>query len=463
MDYNWKPLFNMISTGGIIPVIGDDLSIISLSDEDIERTPKLKNHVIPEMSTKKDFRINLYCYLSVLLAEDFELELEEGEKCLNDVVLRILDIKKPNDQEVVAAISKLYNNIRNDQFFLEPFVQLVKIPAFKTYITVNFDDFLERSFRNLDVDFNKPLNLSLPSLESDRNEIVETLPKVFNMLGTIREKNFALTDEDFLEYIFFIKEKGESEFIFNQLLKSIEDKSFLLIGCSFPNWLMRFFIRIISNEPFSKKNKSKFIADDKTPTDTALTTFLEFFNVKIVNISQKKFTNSLDFVNQLSREWEKLGFNRRREPIYKEEIFLSYSRKDFHFVKRVCNEFENQGVKVFIDKIGLNVGDVHDPILKEKTIKHCDYFIPFISKNSISDNESYAKKNEWKWAIARRVINEEGMRNSFIKPYIIDETLPNDPGIPEDFKKLIIVSITDKSEIRELVSEFITKNEFTKI
>ncbi len=461
-EFRWKPLINEINRREVVPVIGDDLSIIELTKEEVEKSDKLEAIVIPEISDGKVARVNLYKYLAVFLAEEFDVKFYSGKVCLNDVVMKIL--ANWPEMTIYNSIGRFYSEIRDNQILLEPFRKLTRISDFNTYITVNFDDFIERAFHEERTNFNPPYNLSLPLFEEAPNIKINSMyPTLFNILGSIHNKIFALTDENFLEYIYFLKRRGEDEHIFKELFKAIEGKSFLLIGCSFPNWLMRFFIRIISNEPFSESRKSKTVADNRTPNDQELSSFLEYYKVKVINISKTAFINAIEFVNQLFDEWLKGGGVKRREPIYKEEIFLSYSSNDRNFVELIRNEFEKQGVKVFYDEIGLNPGDIYDPILREKVVRECQYFIPFISRNSISDTKRYAIRNEWRWADARRIMNEEKEKSSFIKPYIIDDTRKDDPTIPYDFGKLTIGIIENNNEsIENMVRRFILDNNLTQ-
>lgn len=100
------------------------------------------------------------------------------------------------------------------------------------------------------------------------------------------------------------------------------------------------------------------------------------------------------------------------------KVFVSYSSKDFYQVLKLVDELETIGIKVWLDKWSIKVGDViNEKILNG--IAECDFFVIIISKNSISSNWV---KNELNFARQKEI--EEG--NTVILPLRFDESeIPN--------------------------------------
>jgi len=251
------------------------------------------------------------------------------------------------------------------------------------------------------------------------------------------------------------------------LFDAIKDKAILLIGCSFPDWFMRFFIRIIAKEPFKGGIKTKYVACDRTLQDIELSYFLQNNAIKIIRIGatspqitneDKEYRNSIEFIDELSEEWKKNTAETRNQTRFKEKIFLSYSWDDKVIVERLKNEFEKNGVQVFFDDDELKTGDRYNQVIK-KYIKNCDYFLPIISKNSIENKNRYVYDKEWKSAIVLDGYKDE----SYLRPYIIDDTPPTDDRIPEEIRNINIEKVIALNELGSIVRRFIAENKLTVI
>jgi len=91
-------------------------------------------------------------------------------------------------------------------------------------------------------------------------------------------------------------------------------------------------------------------------------------------------------------------------------IFISYSRTDIDYIETAAIALEQQGHIVFFDRRDLKGGDVFNKkILRE--IKKCDYFLFFISKNSLQVG-SYSLSE----------LNIAFDRNKNVIPVLLDDT-----------------------------------------
>lgn len=464
MNYPLHPIINQIENHNLIPVIGNDLSVILLKKEELEAEPKLKEIVLFDEDNKH--AVNLYPWLAFQLYNDYKIESEIDPFCLNDIVIELLS----NEQypmginELNVTIANKIQNLSNDQINLQAYEKLARIQGIDAYITVNIDGFLERAFKQQSLGCNKSINFAIPSNAIDPSKVTDAkLPTIFNLFGTIAESNFAISDEEYIEYLYQLREENKP--FVEQFLNAIKGKSLLMIGCSFPNWLMRFFIRIVTGERLRDNKIGRTVASDTLLDQRELYSFLQQNKVKVIPIDPQgeqgnMFKNSLDFINTLCDKWQETTNNVRNEIKYKEKLFISYSRKDKGFIEEVKNEFVRQGVNVFFDETDIKGGKI-TPIIKQN-ISNCDYFLAFISGHSL-DKEKYAYDKEWRRAI---ILNEDAddPEISNLCPYIIDQTIQmDDERIPEEFRAVLMHKLTEKNAIPEVINKFIIDRKLTKI
>lgn len=97
----------------------------------------------------------------------------------------------------------------------------------------------------------------------------------------------------------------------------------------------------------------------------------EFFNF---NASDKRNYNRINFYKEIS-------FNRNIDNMIP-EVFISYSRKDEHLVKRLIKALKKHGIKVFCDVDDILVGHSFVDKIYEG-IRNSDYLIILLTKNSV--------------------------------------------------------------------------------
>jgi hypothetical protein len=143
---------------------------------------------------------------------------------------------------------------------------------------------------------------------------------------------------------------------------------------------------------------------------------------------------------------------------YKEVVFISYSWTDKPLADRVKNEFEKHGLNVFFDDDELKTGDRYNQVIKNY-LKDCNFFLALISNNAISDKNRYVYDKEWRSAIVLDGFKDQ----SYIRPFIIDDTPPTDDRIPEEFRNLNITKIDNFDELDKVVRDFIRDNNLVPV
>lgn len=468
---NWKSFVNIIKQKGFVPILGNDLSMIKLKERDFP--DKQLWNKFQEVGTEEGdvLRINLYNYLAIKLWSAHGEGDLPATYSLNSVILKLQ--KKNINEGTISRSIKSILKLDNEKMDLEPYRNLAKIKGFEAFITVNIDGWLERAFEDEELFVNPSINY-FPSASFDPNlKIQENQPKIFNIMSNIDSTNFAMTEEQSLEYLYSLQ--SENSAIAAKLFDSLRDKDILLIGCSFPNWFMRFFLRIMAQSPFTDTRITKYVACDTTLEDAELATFLQSNAISIVHISKEPiegysddavFKNSIEFITKMYDHFitkdaaviTDAGVGGRNEQIFEEELFLSYSWGDKPVMEELKNEFRKQGVKIFFDDDNLKTGDQFGKKIKNK-IRDCDYFLAFISKNSIERKDSYVYDKEWRFAF---FLDEEGEKN-YIRPYILDDTSPTHDDVPEYLRERDIETLENTNDFSKMVRDFIRDNSLTKI
>ena len=461
---NWKSFLWNINNKGIVPIIGNELSIVRLPRTRILTFENSEAYLAAGTDAGEYLSINLYKFLALQLWHAFGSG-EMPSPLTIDSVFFNLQNSSITENDINTAVKTEILSLTDDQIVLDPYRNLVRMKGFETFITVNPDNFLERAFQIEGLSVNKSLNFSIPMPAADPSHRTDmALPKIYNLMGSIEGPNFALSDEQKLEYLYTIQ--GASDNATKELFDVISKKNILLIGSSFPDWFMRFFIRIISRDRFKNGGKAKYIACDSTVQDQALTTFLVNYETKVIPIGQntaeqngpRVYRDSIDFLENIFSQSAGNGAITRNEPLFKELVFISYSRVDSPLAERLKNEFEKNGINVFFDDETLNTGDRFNQVIKNY-IRDCNYFVALISGNAIENKDRYVYAKEWRSAIVLDDYNDK----SYIRPYIIDGTSPTDNRIPEEIRNLNIKKINITDDLSMVVREFLQENIFTPI
>ena len=156
--------------------------------------------------------------------------------------------------------------------------------------------------------------------------------------GTIREMRFVL------QYL-------EDGIVERKLLlfDELQNNHLLLLGCAFPDWLARFFIRIAKSRPLSSQRAEvETIVERGIAGEQALTVFLERFSYG----TRVKAVDPVAFVAELARRWQ------ARRPAAPPDaaaaapagpeaddgaVFLSYASEDLAAAAALCQGLQRQG------------------------------------------------------------------------------------------------------------------------
>jgi hypothetical protein len=425
---NWESFIDNLTSGEIIPVIGNDLSLVK--DKDDNPVP-LRQYIAGELTRRLDIP---YTGQSI------------GE----------LAADHPN-ANVMLTTHSIYNKIEEDRFFFDPIKKLAEITDIKFYISTSLDDLLEKNLRqsrNLKKDELKVINYSLQQYSDTPTDEEEEPPvTVFNLLGSLENiTESAFTEEEVLEHFFSLSNKQNRHPMADYFMERVKNKILLFIGCDFPDWFMRFIIRILTNQRYKLRIFSDYIVSEGAEKSPGLVKFLEQFNKNIVLIEGEQAGNIRAFIDEMHEKWSEFLENR---PIqYDGTVFLSYHHKDRPHVDRFKKLLRAKGIRnVWFDIDDLHAGEHKDLI--EEEIKKCNVFVPMISDSCLENPECYTQKVEWKAVEFRLQADKYYGKMSFhVVPCIVDKIARNDERIPEYFRAF---STWDLDQDNEKMAEEIIK------
>ena len=467
-----EDLISIISSGVIVPVIGNDFCKVKTTPDRIDPRNRYRSSLsilkqTPEQNNN-ELVITLNQYLALRLADRFNLpSLNDEELNLNRVFL--LKSEFPDDTKY-KILHDEYAQL-NAEKQLDLYEKLAAIQQFQFYINTGQDFFLMDAFQKLNN--RQPQFIASQLLESSNNNTIvrepsEFEPIVFNNFGSIIKPPYndcAITDENYIELIVKLQEQSATpNSSFNILFNILKQNNLLIIGGSFPDWLMRFLIRLISAKRYTQSNQ-KLIADTDTLCRIEFTNFLKQYKGQIITHEDEPFKSSADFINTLYTMMT--GGQSTDKPKYKEKVFISFISDDRNIAEQLNKAFTEKGVPTFFDGKKIFAGTNFENVIKPE-IQSCDFFLPVITNHSIQDRIDITRYvyKEWTLANFRRQAKEDASAiSTFIKPYAIGPDAINMDVFKIYFEGIGMERITDTNEntLRAFVENFIRMNNLTPV
>lgn len=410
-DRFWNRLLRSIEDGQVVPVVGSQLLVWG----EPGNAQSLQRLLAMRLLEMRDID-----WSGVTLSPYREL--------YDAVTLLKSKISDLNLQELYGDIADALDVITHEANFRIPqaLTDLAAITHFRLFVTLSPDGLLAQALRERCAVNEFIHSPNLPTSEAaDLAPDWLKRPNEVNLLylfGKVRSQPFfAIHDEDVLEYAHNLLSRGSNVPL--RFLDELKQRNLLLIGCNFPDWLSRFFMRLTNlNRLADKKTRAWLIEEIDNQPD--LTLFLTNFSRETVILSDIR---PQTFVAELHARW--LKRNRPAEglpPAPPESdprgaiFFISYSRAtDLPAVKRLLQALLDQGVaenEIWFDQKTIEPGqDFQDRIFEG--IRSCRYFLPLISAAADQFDEKFFRR-EWRAAIERSTAI---MGREFVVPIIIDQ------------------------------------------
>jgi hypothetical protein len=426
-DRDWDKLLSSVEEGTVIPIVGQDLL-----------------QVTPEGASSP---ISLYRFIAEQLVNEFSLppDVSSPKMTLSDVVCRL------DDEMDYFDIRHEILGVLNKAAFAppEPLCHLAEIADFNLFVSTTFDPLMEKALekvrfggrtRTVEVcsyDPKEPHNNEGVTI----NKKYPARPVLFHLMGklSVASDSVVISEEDMLEFVCALHSENR---VPTKLFDELENKHLLLLGCSFSDWLARFFLRAAKRKRLSEqRNVVEFVVDDYTLRDEHLVLFLQQFS-RSTRIFRSG--NAIAFVKELRDRWlvrnpEKVirplppapPGPQRELPVEMPEgaIFISYASEDRGDVEVLKSHLDTHGLPVWFDRDKLKGGDLYEKKIQQN-IKTCALFLPIISARTERRTEGFFRR-EWKLAAKRS--DDMDDRVPFIIPIAIDDTAEEAARVPDKF------------------------------
>lgn len=310
-------------------------------------------------------------------------------------------------RKVCETISSFnFNNAFNEE--IEPFLmQLLETKCFRMVLTTTVDPYIEIAmekvwgkggFRVKNI-YGTNEELDLMVNEQSIGEFNEMKPTLFYVFGkadiTKPNNKFVLTDNDAMEVI----RKWFSEEGPKQLIKYINEKKILAIGCKYDDWLFRFFWYILRGDINNLSSGQVAVEFN----DANLISYLRQQRIRLFDETRNFMKDAVAYIKQT--------INLGNIPRQLGGIFISYAHEDKYIAIPLFYHLRELGYKVWLDEdITPNNNDYNLRITN--AINQCCIFLPILSSqvkyDLEMDNHRYYIETEWNMA-QRRYINEKNI------------------------------------------------------
>jgi hypothetical protein len=466
-----EDLISIISSGVIVPVLGSDFCKVQVSLDRVDPRARFRNSlsVLKNAASVNNDPVvlTLNQYLAIRMADKSNFSLLKDEE-LN--LSRVFLKSEFTEDTKYKILHDEYCQLTTEKQ-LDSYSKLAAIKGFQFYINTGPDTFLLDAFTKLDD--RKPQFIAAQLLESNNNNTVlkepsEYEPIVFNIFGSIIRTPYndcAITDENYIELIVQLQEESNTQkSSFNTLFNFLKQNNLLIIGSSFPDWLMRFLIRLISAKRYTQSNQ-KLISDTGTLSKIEFAKFLKQYKGQIITSHESSFASPEDFINTLYTMIT--GGQPVTTARYKEKVFISFISDDRNIAELINKAFSEKGVLTFFDEKKIFAGTNFENVIKPE-IQNCDYFLPVITNHSIQDRIDVTRYvyKEWSLAKFRRQAKEDPASTStFIKPYTFGTEAINMNVYKSYFEDIGMEKIQDINEgsLLAFVENFILRNNLTPV
>jgi hypothetical protein len=257
-----------------------------------------------------------------------------------------------------------------------------------------------------------------------------TTPCVFYPFGSAREGEFAVTEEDTLEFLFELMNNANR---FENLFAALQRSHLLFLGCNFPDWLTRFWIRALTGKRIqSPRETLEVIADRYVRDDANLVLFLKRTEIQVFGEG-----DAADFVSTLHAKWmEREGAAPQAAPngrAVRRQVFVSFASEDRDAAQSVVKRLQQQGLDVWFDADDMRRGE---QIIDQQriAIERALVFVPILSHTAAARRQGYYRDE---WTTAVEVSKRIGPQYPYLYPVIVDDVAPDNEGIPEAFRTVM--------------------------
>lgn len=278
-------------------------------------------------------------------------------------------------------------------------------------------------------------------------------PLLFYLYGTIDEPDsLVLTENDSLNFkTSIISKKPLPDRIISEL--QAPDKSFLFLGSDLKQWYLDILPHILT---LSGGNNLSFALEEFKSQYTNELKYSGFFFQQNANTFHSFKNNLNEFAKELKKRYEEITFNAggttpdelKKAP----RVFICHANEDREQAANIYKKMRLAGLKPWLDKENLRVGEHWDEVIKKAIKKEIDYFLVLQSNQLVNKIEGYVNKEIYE-ARERQKEFRSGIR--FIIPVKIE-----DCDLLEELEELQAFDLTDEKKVDDLIR--IIKRDFMR-
>jgi len=412
-DTQWADLVDLIQNGEVIPIVGPELLVVESDDGS---------------------RTSLEASIATAFARELGVAVPPDQARVRNVANNYLAAADRDRADRRRRLRpKLKSVVSRLKQCPPAFEQLAGITGFKMFVSVTPDTLLEDAVlrerfggRHDATIITNGLTIGPKDLAGDLREL--KTPVVFYPFGRVVDTDFAVTDEDMLEFLFELLSRTAQ---FENLFEALRRSHLLFLGCNFPDWLTRFWIRALTGKRLqSSRDLLEVIADCCVEHDESLVLFLKRTEIRVFHEGGAE-----GFVARLAEEWKKRVGAQPAAPMATSrtercQVFISYSMTtDRAAAARIDARLRQFGLQTWFDADAIETGRVTTDELR-RNIEGAAAFVPVLSSKAAARDMGHYR-DEWRTAIEHaRKFSEE---LPFIHPVVVDDVAHNTPGIPHEF------------------------------
>jgi hypothetical protein len=425
--FPWTALLDDVERGEVIPVLGT--GAITVGPDNQPYYPGLVQRLASEQAVV--------------------LNLESGPVSLH--TLAHAYIETYND--IAGLYDPVRRALRSDKStFGRTLHQLAEIDHFRIFLTTTVDHLLAdaidaarwgRAKRTVVLGHHvKSDSDDLPDLDKNPNATC-----VYHLLGhPSGVKDFVLWEDDALNSIVTLSDRLKN---LTRLSQSLSRSRLLLLGIDFPDWLLRFFLRVIKQVPLRELKATPHYFANLYPGDEGQKIVI-FFDTLTGSLHFQQ-TDPVQFIAELSERWAKYARTdvkimtdvpklTTNDGLPYGHIFISYASEDRPAAQRIRDLLVVNGCYVWFDRDDLAFGmNWHDEMQTHITERSA-LFLSVISSNTEAITEGYLHKE--RRAAAERAESFGGQVTYYI-PFVIDQTRPPFKREPKVFNRIQAGFATD--------------------
>jgi TIR domain/SIR2-like domain len=375
-DGFWNELLPRIAEGEVVPIVG------------------------PGAVTFGEANELLYPWLARRLPVELDppLTLETPPRDLQDVV----DAQRAHGQPVDRIYRRLYKLVKEPD--LRPgatVAALAAVEGFQLFISTTFDPLLRRAVESASPGGKPEERHGAATLKGACPDLPQELAKldhrfVYQILGEAEPvRNFVVWDDDMLHFLLRLNHVLPD---LPRLSEALQKSHFLVLGLSFADWLLRFFVQVVKQQRLSELAGTElFVFERLEPSerDKVVIYFSRFTKqIRVLPI------DPLEFIAELHDRWRQkhpasvrdsseIDRERRERHRARGCIFVSYASPDLEIARYVVSQLQKADCFVWFDKQQIQPGENWQEALREAIEERCALFLSIISEHTAARLEGH--------------------------------------------------------------------------